>query len=298
MHGDVKNKMNFITGEKLQEFAHVTVALNTENNYNSELVQTQIRNTKTRCFVFSPYKTDVVIPSELRTAKIVFTYPHILDYFFNYVFPQIDGPITLITHNSDVGVDSRYIPFLNSNKINRWFCQNKSTIHSKLSSLPIGIANRQWPHGNIQNIEEIIKLNLPKNNLALKTFDLSTNTQHRQQINIQTEQNGFVMSPPMPHIEYLKQLKQSYFCFSPFGGGADCHRIWECLYLGCVPIVPKHEYVFRDFEELPILFVDNFATITKDYLKSRIPEFFPFDNFNLNKLDLNYWKKEICGHII
>jgi len=287
--------MNFVTGEKLQEFAEVTVALNTVDNYNSELVQTQIKNTKTKCYVFSPYKINVKIPDELREAKTIFTYPHILDYFFSYVFPQINGPITLITHNSDAGVNSKYLNFLNSNKINKWFCQNKYTAHPKLSSLPIGIANSQWPHGNITALESIIKLNLPKNYLALKAFNISTNTEHRKLVDYQTNQNGFIMAPSMPYIDFLKQLKQSYFCFSPLGNGADCHRIWECLYLGCVPIVPNHEYAFKDFEDLPILFVDNFALTTKDYLKSMINNFFPFSKFNLNKLDLNYWKKEILN---
>jgi hypothetical protein len=167
--------MNFVTGEKLQEIADVTIALNTENNFNSDLVRTQIKNTKTKCYIFCPTKTDTKLPEELISAKTIFVYTHILDYFFKYIFPHIREPIILITHNSDHGVNEKYLQYLNTNKIKKWFCQNKSTTHLKLSSLPIGIANSQWAHGNIQHIEEIIKLDLPKNNLVLKTFNLSTN---------------------------------------------------------------------------------------------------------------------------
>ena len=34
-------------------------------------------------------------------------------------------------------------------------------------------------------------------------------------------------------------LKLSYYKFAicPEGNGVDCHRIWECIYLGVVPII-------------------------------------------------------------
>jgi hypothetical protein len=286
-------KMNFVTGEKLQETAEITIALNTENNFNSDLVKTQIKNTKTKCYIFCPTKTDTKLPEELISAKTIFVYTHILDYFFNYIFPHIREPITLITHNSDHGVDEKYLQYLNSNKIKKWFCQNKYTTHPKLFSLPIGIANSQWPHGNVQILENIIKSDLSKNNLALKAFDISTNTGHRQQINLITEQNGFTMSPPLAYTDYLKQLKQSYFCFAPHGNGADCHRIWECLYLNCVPIVPERHPSFEEFKHLPILFVDSYENITKTFLEQQIEKFFPFSKYNLEMLNINYWENLI-----
>lgn len=286
--------MNFVTGEKLQEFAEVTVALNTENNFNSDLVKTQIKNTQTKCYVFSPDKTNVLIPDQLKYAKIIFTYPHILDYFFKFVFPQIQGPFTLITHNSDAGVDSNYHTFLNSFKIKKWFCQNKYTSHPKLFSLPIGIANSQWPHGNLQTLQNIIDKKLEKNNLVFKNFDCSTNTRVRLQANIETEQNGFKMSAPLPFADYIQNIKQSYFSIAPPGNGVDCHRIWECLYLQCVPVVLKHPYVFTEFSDLPIMYVDSYATVNENFLKEKIKDFYPFHKFNLEKLNLNYWKEKIC----
>jgi len=285
--------MNFVTGEKLQEFADVTVALNTENNFNSELVKTQIQNTKTKCYVFSPSKTDVKIPDELKYAKIIFTYPHILDYFFNYVYPQIEGPFTLITHNSDVGITSNFYPYLNSSKIKKWFCQNKYTSHPKLFSVPIGIANSQWPHGDLNALKQIMELNLQKNNLVFKSFDCSTNTPVRLKVNAETEANGILMAQPASFTEYIKKLKQSYFCIAPPGNGVDCHRIWECLYLECVPVIYNHPYTFKEFNDLPILQVDSYSQINENFLKSKITDFFPFSKFNLEQLDLEYWYKKI-----
>jgi hypothetical protein len=285
--------MNFTTGEKIQELAEVSIALNVESNFASNLVKTQLCNVKVECYVFDPNVIVDPIPDKIKYAKSIFVYTHILPFFFEKIFPQIVSTFTLITHNSDNGVGPDMLPYLENPKIKNWFCQNKHITHPKLFSLPIGIANSQWPHGNLKQIKEIIETNLQKTNLVHKNFDKSTNFNHRNQVDIETLQNGFLMSPSTSFYEYIKQIKQSYFSIAPLGNGADCHRIWECLYLNCVPIVPKKAHSFDDFQHLPILFVDDFKNITKNFLEEQINNFYPFSKFNLDVLDLNYWRKKI-----
>ena len=124
---------------------------------------------------------------------------------------------------------------------------------------------------------------------------MSTNPGQRHHANHVTAQNGFEMASSRPFHEYIRGIKQSYFSFSPPGNGIDCHRIWECLYLGCVPIVLKNTTSFGDFIDLPILFIDDFAEVTKEFLEQQILKFHPFDPSSFNKLDLNYWKSLITN---
>jgi hypothetical protein len=285
--------MNFVTGEKLQELTEVSVALNIESNFSSILVKTQLKNTKTKCFVFDPNTHSNVIPEEIKNAKSIFVYTHILPFFFENILPKIESQFTLISHNSDNGVENTMLPYADSPKIKKWFCQNKYVFHPKIFSLPIGIANSQWSHGNLQILEKVINTNLPKNNLVYKNFDIDTNPTHRSQADQDTTKNGFPMHPSSSFEEYIKQIKQSYFCFAPLGNGADCHRIWECLYLRCVPIVPKRDYCFDDFKHLPILFVDNFKCITKEFLEEKINSFYTEFTYNLDMLTIEYWKQQI-----
>jgi hypothetical protein len=76
---------------------------------------------------------------------------------------------------------------------------------------------------------------------------------------------------------------------SPAGGGIDCHRTWEAVLLGCIPIVKRfnvpHDKVYDD---LPILVVDNWSDITQQLLYNTIREF-KNKNFNYDKLKLSYW---------
>ena len=52
---------------------------------------------------------------------------------------------------------------------------------------------------------------------------------------------------------------------SPPGNSVDCHRIWESIYLGVIPIVEKH--LCHDYwNDLPILFVNSFNDINEKIL--------------------------------
>ena len=65
----------------------------------------------------------------------------------------------------------------------------------------------------------------------------------------------------------MKELASYKFAISPEGNGIDCHRTWECLYLGVIPIV-KNSNPMSYFKELPILFVDDYSCINNDFLNS------------------------------
>jgi hypothetical protein len=76
---------------------------------------------------------------------------------------------------------------------------------------------------------------------------------------------------------------QYKYVISPHGNGLDCHRTWESLALGCIPII-KTSPLDRMFEGLPVLIVKNWSDITQELLNNFNPSKY------LDKLRLNYWK--------
>lgn len=75
----------------------------------------------------------------------------------------------------------------------------------------------------------------------------------------------------------------------------DCHRNWEALCLGCIPIV-KSSKIDSLYENLPVLIVDDWKLITKSLLNSTVNDFrkkWNNDGFNMEKLKLSYWVKLI-----
>ena len=79
------------------------------------------------------------------------------------------------------------------------------------------------------------------------------------------------------------------FVLSPFGNGMDCHRTWEALILGSIPILKSKEFV-KLFEDLPVLFVEDWTQINQELLDNTIEKFKNM-TFNYDKLTLEYWKQ-------
>ena len=81
------------------------------------------------------------------------------------------------------------------------------------------------------------------------------------------------------------------FIASPHGNGLDCHRTWEALVLGCIPIVKKSP-LDGLYEGLPVLIVNEWSDINEQLLKDKIEEF-KNKQFNMDKLKLEYWINKI-----
>ena len=84
------------------------------------------------------------------------------------------------------------------------------------------------------------------------------------------------------------------FVVSPYGQGMDCHRTWEALILGSIPILKSKEFV-NMFKDLPVLFVEDWDQITQKLLDDII-EKFKNTNFNYDKLALDYWKQLVFNN--
>ena len=281
-------KINFddiITGEKLQSLADLCIF----DNYNPNRYK----------YCKKSFTINNKIPkNELKNYKSIYIPTHHLSYFFNNIYPFIDKCI-LITHNSDHGVLDHFDNImnikiknaLNSNKIKHWYSQNISLSHPKLTALPIGIANSMWPHGNLNELFSIMKLDIPKKNLYYFNFSINTRKDRRQPIYNQCIKNGLKPSPRTNQKEYLMNLKKSKFCICPPGNGYDCHRLWEAIYLNCIPIVINIP-AYSQFKELPILIINDWKILTKSFLEKKYQEF-KDKKFNYDRAKLNYYKNII-----
>ena len=57
------------------------------------------------------------------------------------------------------------------------------------------------------------------------------------------EKYGYTQSGECKAKEYRDKMKQSKICISPFGQGEICHRTFEAIRLGAVPIIPDSSYI-------------------------------------------------------
>ena len=94
--------------------------------------------------------------------------------------------------------------------------------------------------------------------------------------------------------------KQKDFAFviCPHGGGLDCHRNWEALCLGCIPIV-KTSAIDNLYKGLPVLIVNDWNIIDNNLLNKTINDYkkkFENNEFNMEKIKLSYWNNLINSY--
>jgi hypothetical protein len=104
-------------------------------------------------------------------------------------------------------------------------------------------------------------------------------------------------------------LPKYKFIISPEGNGIDCHRHYEALMAGCIPIIEDNELIREKYKGCPILYTKDYSEITKEYLESKYEEmknkYYDFSRLFLNYYDDktqieiknngNYWGNRLTG---
>jgi len=218
------------------------------------------------------------------------------DYFFE-VIKDLDKIFIVVTHNSDTNINS--VDNLPKNVI-KWYSQNVNVKDDRLVSLPIGLENSRW-FAEIQKQKKIMdKLNTDKKNrnLVYMNHNINTNIKERIISFDLLKDKDFVttqmLSNGQNYDNYIDNIYNHKFVICPEGNGIDTHRKWETLYLKSIPI-EKRNINSSFYEDLPICFVDSWEDITEDYLNREYNRIIN-SNWNLNKLDMFYWKNEIIKY--
>lgn len=95
------------------------------------------------------------------------------------------------------------------------------------------------------------------------------------------------------HEQYLANMCKTKCILSPRGNGLDCHRHWEALLCGAIPIV-KTSFLNDLFQDLPVIIVDDWCIITKEFLLKEYENIKQsWHVYNFEKIYFDYWHKLI-----
>lgn len=234
---------------------------------------------------------------------------------------QIDAlpcAIRLVTGDADEDVptdvfatDGDFLQFINNPKIIHWYAQNCVIKHSKITPIPIGLdyhtlaeKTTSWgpqksPQEQEHDLEEIRAKSCPfwerEPAFCYANFQFLMTTKYGwdRMDAIRSIPDFLVYYEPEKIPRNKTWEKQSKFSFviSPHGNGLDCHRTWEALCLGCIPIV-KSSPIDSLFTELPVLIVKKWGEINESKLRNTIEEF-KKKNFDYQRLNLQFWLNKI-----
>ena len=123
-------------------------------------------------------------------------------------------------------------------------------------------------------------------------FDARTNPAQRRPVLDTLRGHPLVTeSAGLDYGAYLRELAAHHFCVCPPGNGLDCHRIWECLYLGVIPLVSARFRLYG-FDDLPILYVADWGRIDADYLRKAY-EKLARRRICLDAIRLSHWRRAL-----
>ena len=210
----------------------------------------------------------------------------------NYYFILVSGDCDETIPN-DILDKNHFDNLINNKWLVSWYSQNCVFNHPKLFKMPIGLAYHvnDLPNKIEENLISIKNKGLPFYERKIKiytTFHLNiydwSKLGYARKEALQNINKELIFYEPnrISYIETWNNQIEYAFVASPHGNGLDCHRTWEALILGCIPITKK-SLIDDLYEDLPVLIVENWESITQELLEETVNNF-KLKTFNYDKL--------------
>jgi hypothetical protein len=218
-----------------------------------------------------------------KAGEVLFVHPDTFTEFVEKHLESIQVPFTLLTHGSDYTFPYHFrkhsFKVLRHPNLIQWYAQNCVEPTEKLKQIPIGLII----HDDLfEKTNELPRLNKILGNFH---FQMKTYLSYDRQEAIEKIPKDLIdyQEERLPLEDLIQKMASYKFIASPFGNGFDCHRTWEALAIGCIPIV-RSSGLDPLYKGLPVLIVKDWADVTQELLDSFSP-----DRTAMEKLKLSYW---------
>jgi hypothetical protein len=277
------------------------------------------KNPQSSCNHDFAYLQVMIRSTKMKNGMSIYVCSDLLAYFVNQILPHIRNTFVLVSGDSDLCVPKEALSQTDTNKLLKspyllqWFAQNTRIQHNdKIIQLPIGLdyhtifnnPSHSWKlpgENHLPRFQEEILMSLRE---TMKPFFERI---PKIYVNFSMCNDRFQQRKDALHqiSRELLEINQNFvkrtmnwqtatqyaFILCPAGNGLDCHRTWEALSLGCIPIICVPEFD-KLFQHLPVLQVTNWSQINEELLKNTIQDF-QNRTFDYDKLTLSYWKNKI-----
>lgn len=240
---------------------------------------------------FCPRYPVKVEPGNIQLNDMLFLNLDYLPQFLNSLRQQPPkNKFVLISHNSDQKFTEAHFNAI-SPFVTHIYAINCVYQHPMITPIPIGFVDDKYkPHSTF----EIVKtMNYEKNNLLYMNFAIGTNPEKRNECwSVFENQEWVLKEKDLPLDEFYTQIAKSKYILSPEGTGIDCHRIYESMLLGSVPVLKTSQLDYF-YKTLPVMIVNDWSEITKEFLEENWTKYKTalddWKNANPNWLKPEYW---------
>jgi hypothetical protein len=115
--------------------------------------------------------------------------------------------------------------------------------------------------------------------------------EHTRKNYIATLQKNGIFNDYIHPNKYFQILPHVKFVISPEGNGIDCHRHYEALMAGCIPIIEHNPLIEEKYKGCPVLYTKDYSEITEEYLNKKYEEMIDKE-YDFSCLFLSYYTEE------
>jgi hypothetical protein len=269
-----------------------------------------------------PRSSQSSIPRDLsrvvRTTRVVYLCTDMVPQFVREHLPHRRGPFTLVTGDSDLAVAvgpiaERVLDALTSHPmLVAWYAQNRVFKHPKLHSMPIGLdyhtlsplegGGRAHPWGPrrvpVDQERQLVQISRSAGSIAAKeprafcNWHFAIERGNRRECRRRVNPTAVSYQSDFTTRDASWRMNARFaFTLSPAGAGLDCHRTWEALLLGSIPVVLRSP-LDELFARLPVVIVDDWSEVTPARLRSELDRI-ARNSFDFSQLELSYWTARI-----
>lgn len=261
-----------------------------------------------------------MLKSKMFDGMSIYVISNVIRFFIMKIMPKIKHKFILVTGASVKTcpieiLNEREFNFLMNNKyLIRW-CSQNNIIYSlpRIKQIPLGLdyhtilnnSNHHWrdknegilPIEQEKILKEILLDSKPFynriTNKIYTNFSMNADRFNQRKISLNEIPKNLLdfSGGKYKRTKTWKIMTNFAFVLSPYGNGMDCHRHWEALILGCIPIIKSTEFE-NMFSDLCVLNVKNWSDINQKLLDDTIEKFKNM-KFNMEKVKLEYWKNII-----
>ncbi|MCY6382195.1 hypothetical protein [Hoeflea prorocentri] len=261
--------------------------------------------------------------SEKHVTGVYIVGSHVQE-FVETIFPRIRKKIVIVTGNAvqsvpraALGSQERAERFLDDDRIAGAWIQNLDIEHPKAFPLPLGLdfhnlhinKDSPWndqadvltPNQQERQLQTIAAAAPPFDQRSpdvFTHFTVGTQPAVRSHWLDHFLGKDFAQTPGgvIKRADLWNSMARSQFVASPPGAGMDCHRTWEALVLGSVPIVQHFAPMAPLFEDLPVWQVEDPSHVTAENLRQKADEVstkLREGRYDFCKLTVGWWTDQL-----
>ena len=242
----------------------------------------------------------------IKENDTVFVITSTLNQFCEIVLPKLgDMKIKLVTGASVRGVPNEIselysMNFLElfKNNVTHWFTQNFDGTDECIP-IPRGInyhtlsrGDHRWGYKESEIVQEAKLKNFYSefdtkkertfSCFHFQKFDRQDRDRYKAIEHLSSVKFNDVLKSPINRSSLWKVMSSYKFIISPHGNGLDCHRTYESMLLGSIPIV-RSSTLDSLYKDMPIIILENWEDLTEETLSNYVY------SGSLEKLKLVYW---------